>query len=170
VTVTIERERREFLINASVLARGAAVSAMLPFGAVYGAGTDLTELSAVAAVAAMRNGDIRAEDYARAQLDPAQQLESLNAFRVLNREMVLEAARAADKARSSGAKLGHLHGLPIPVKDSVDTKALPTSNGTRALRDVMAKVPSPFAEASCRGGTRGGLRPPSDPSRTAPPI
>jgi hypothetical protein len=103
------------------------------------AGTDLTELGAVAAVAAMRNGDIKAEDYARALLERAQQLESLNAFRVLNREMVLAAARAADKARSSGAKLGLLHGLPIPVKDSVDTKALPTSNGTRALRDFMAK-------------------------------
>jgi indoleacetamide hydrolase len=139
MTSTTKMERREFLINASLLAGGAAVSATLPCAAVYGAGTDPTELGAVTAVEAMRNGDIKAEDYARALLDRAQQLESLNAFRVLNREMVLEAARAADKARSAGAKLGLLHGLPIPVKDSVDTKALPTSNGTRALRDFMAK-------------------------------
>ena len=53
--------------------------------------------------------------------------------------MVLAAARAADKARASGTALGLLHGLPIPVKDSVNTKALPTSNGTRALRNFMAK-------------------------------
>jgi mandelamide amidase len=53
--------------------------------------------------------------------------------------MVLEAARAADKARAAGATLGMLHGLPIPVKDSVNTKDLPTSNGTRALRDFKAK-------------------------------
>jgi Asp-tRNA(Asn)/Glu-tRNA(Gln) amidotransferase A subunit family amidase len=46
--------------------------------------------------------------------------------------MVLEAARAADKPRAAGGTLGVSHGLPIPVKDSVDTKALPTSNGTRA--------------------------------------
>ena len=32
-----------------------------------------------------------------------------------------------------------LHGLPIPVKDSVNTRALPTSNGTRALREFKAK-------------------------------
>jgi Asp-tRNA(Asn)/Glu-tRNA(Gln) amidotransferase A subunit family amidase len=51
----------------------------------------------------------------------------------------LEAARAADKARAAGATLGMLHGLPIPVKDSVNTKDLPTSNGTRALRDFKAK-------------------------------
>jgi Asp-tRNA(Asn)/Glu-tRNA(Gln) amidotransferase A subunit family amidase len=96
---------------------------------------NMTELSATAAVEAMRNGDIRAEDYARTLLDKAQEFESLNAFRILDHEMVLEAARAADKARASGTALGMLHGLPIPVKDSVNTKDLPTSQGTGALRD-----------------------------------
>ena len=95
----------------------------------------MIELSATAAVEAMRNGAMKAEDYALALLDRAEELHSRNAFRTLNREMVLEAARAADKARASGAKLGKLHGLPIPVKDSVNTKALPASQGTRSLRD-----------------------------------
>ena len=102
-------------------------------------GNSLTDLPAVAAVAAMREGDITAEHYAHALLDRAQVLESLNAFRTLNVEMVLEAARAADLARASGAALGMLHGLPIPVKDSVNTRALPTSNGTRALRDFKPR-------------------------------
>src|SRR6202023_740914 len=99
----------------------------------------LTDLTAVAAVTAMRNGDLKAQDYAGALLDRAQHLESLNAFRTLAREMVLEAARAADKVRVSGEALGALHGLPIPVKDSVNSKALPTSNGTRALRDFRPR-------------------------------
>lgn len=72
----------------------------------------------------MRNGDLKAEDYARALLERAQHLESLNAFRRLDKEMVLEAARAADKARACGDAIGALHGLPIPVKDSVNSKAL----------------------------------------------
>jgi indoleacetamide hydrolase len=50
--------------------------------------------------------------------------------------------------RASGSALGILHGLPIPVKDSVNTKDLPTSNGTRALRDFKprddAAVLKPF--------------------------
>src|SRR5439155_6700170 len=100
----------------------------------------LPDLSAVAAVAAMRKGEIKAEDYAQALLDRAQSLERLNAFRTLDREKVLEAARAADKARASGAALGALHGLPIPVKDSVNTKSLPTSNGTHALRDFQPQA------------------------------
>jgi len=53
--------------------------------------------------------------------------------------MVLEAARAADKRRASGAKLGLVHGLPLPVKDSINTKDLVTSNGTRALRNFRPK-------------------------------
>lgn len=99
----------------------------------------LTNLSAVAAVAAMRGGDIRAEDYARALLDRAAATEPLNAFRTLDREMVLQAARAADQYRASGAALGLLHGLPIPVKDSVNTRALPTSNGTPALQSFRPR-------------------------------
>jgi len=97
------------------------------------------DLSAVAVLTAIKNGEIKAEDYARALLERAQQLESLNAFRTLDTERVLDAARAADKTRASGAVLGALHGLPIPVKDSVNSKALPTSNGTGALRDFRPR-------------------------------
>jgi mandelamide amidase len=87
----------------------------------------------------MRSGDLKAEDYAHALLDRAQHLGSLNAFRTLDNEMVLEAARGADKVRAHGDAMGLLHGLPIPVKDSIDSKALPTSNGTRALRDFRPR-------------------------------
>jgi len=41
--------------------------------------------------------------------------------------------------RASGDAIGALHGLPIPVKDSVNSRALPTSNGTRALRDFRPR-------------------------------
>jgi indoleacetamide hydrolase len=132
--------RREFLSMTSTLFGAAAISAMLPERQLYAAGQrPLTDLNAVDAVAAMRNGDISAEDYARALLDRAGALNSLNAFRTLDRDIVLEAARAADERRATGARLGALHGLPIPVKDSVNTKALPTSNGTRALKEFRPK-------------------------------
>ena len=56
-------QRREFLINSALLAAGAATSAMLPTRASHAAGTSVTELGAVAAAEAMRDGDIKAEDY-----------------------------------------------------------------------------------------------------------
>jgi len=133
-------DRREFLFSAMTPAGGMATG-RADASRTRSANTQrsLTDLSALAAVTAIRNGELKAEDYARALLGRAQQLESLNAFRTLDADSVLEAARAADKTRASGASLGALHGLPIPVKDSVNSKALPTLNGTGALRDFRPK-------------------------------
>jgi indoleacetamide hydrolase len=132
--------RRQFLVQSSA-AIGAAVAPTTALWAATGVpdATALTQLSATAAVAAMRKGELKAEDYANALLDQAERLKNLNAFRTLRPESVREAARAADKKRAAGALLGALHGLPLPVKDSLNTKALPTSNGTRALRDFRPK-------------------------------
>jgi indoleacetamide hydrolase len=99
----------------------------------------LLNLSATAAVEQMRRGDITAEAYATALLQQAHRSAHLNAFRTLHPDKVLEAARAADRKRAAGQPLGRLHGLPIPVKDSVNTRDYPTSNGTRALRDFVPK-------------------------------
>lgn len=131
--------RRKFLADTVTLLGAAMTGVRLSawqIGANQGA---LTDLTAVGAVTAMRNGDIKAEDYARALVDRAASLVRLNAFRALDRDMVLEAARSADKRRATGATLGALHGLPIPVKDSVNTKALPTTNGTPGLRNFRPK-------------------------------
>ena len=146
----------------------------------------LNDLDAVTAVSAMRSGELCAEDYARALLDRARELEHLNAFRTLERETVLEAARAADKARASGTALGALHGLPIPVKDSVNTRDLPTSNGTCALEHFRPKddaqvLKALFAQGAilmgktnihemsrgwtCNNGAFGAVRNPWDPNR-----
>ncbi|PYP49463.1 MAG: hypothetical protein DMD45_14435 [Gemmatimonadetes bacterium] len=133
--------RREFLAQAAAAAAMAAAGSSLACRPSRGTLREAPAgLSATAAIAAMKSGDMKAEDYARALLDRAARLDSLNAFRVLPRDTVLEAARAADKTRASGGRLGLLHGLPIPVKDSVNTDALPTSNGTAALRDFRPKA------------------------------
>src|SRR5689334_22579515 len=108
---TTMSSRREFLSTTSTLFGAAAVSTLLPERPLYAAGQRaLTDLSAVDAVLAMRNGDIKAEDYANALLDRADALSRLNAFRTLDREIVLDAARAADALRASGVQLGVLHG------------------------------------------------------------
>jgi Asp-tRNA(Asn)/Glu-tRNA(Gln) amidotransferase A subunit family amidase len=134
--MTSDITRREFLLKSLTLLAGTTLCGPLRAAARH---DTLSELSAVAAVQAMRNGEISAEDYASALLSRAHSLESLNAFRTLDREQLLQAARAADIRRKSGAALGLLHGLPIPVKDSVNTRDLPTSNGTLALRDFRPR-------------------------------
>ena len=95
---------------------------------------DLTELTARDASTLLARGEVTAERYAEALLARSEALRSLNAFITLEPDRVLEAARAADRRRSSGERLGPLHGLPIPVKDSVNTRDYPTTGGTPALR------------------------------------
>jgi indoleacetamide hydrolase len=132
--------RREFLALSSslVLATGpgTALGLVQPQSAKE---RMLTNLSASAAVKAMRDGDLESEDYAAACLAQAERWKSLNAFRTLHPASVLEAARAADKKRASGRSLGALHGLPLAVKDSINTRDLPTSNGTAALRNFRPR-------------------------------
>lgn len=108
--------------------------------------TELVELTAIAAVGAMQRGELRAEDYARALLAQAERSRHLNAFITLEPERVLDAALAADRARASGATPGPLHGLPIPVKDSIDTRDLPTTGGTPALRNFRPNADAPVVE------------------------
>jgi mandelamide amidase len=102
-----------------------------------GIGLDISamiELSATDAVAAMRSGAMTALDYAEALLARCAEGAALNAFITLDPAAVRAAARAADAHRAAGGVLGPLHGLPIPIKDSVNTAGIQTTVGTRALR------------------------------------
>ena len=92
-------------------------------------------LSASEAVAAMREGRFTALAYAEALLAQCAAHADLNAFITLDADAVRASANAADAWRAAGHELGPLHGLPVPVKDSINTADLPTSAGTRALRD-----------------------------------
>lgn len=138
-----EMTRRDFVAAAAATAAltVGCRSAAPPPPALTAA--DLIELSAVDAVGAMTRGEVTAERYAAALLERCRAGHSLNAFITLEPERVLAAARAADTLRSSGATLGALHGLPIPVKDSVNTKDLPTTGGTPALRHFQPAEDAP---------------------------
>src|ERR1700722_8532004 len=106
-------------------------------GAATGSGGDgggLHNLGAADAAAPMSEGDFTAEHYAEALLARCRAAHALNAFISLEPARVLEDARARDRERRAGAKPGPLFGLPMPVKDSVNTLEYPTTGGTPALR------------------------------------
>ena len=130
-----KQSRREFLawgaaLSTSLVACGDTVNSVPP----ESSSPSLLDLSATEASTLMRDGGLTAETYANALLKQCEAFRRLNAFISLEPEQVLEAARRADKRRASGAELGPLHGLPIPVKDSVNTVDYPTTGGTPALK------------------------------------
>ena len=132
--------RREFIAAASATAAAEVLACGMGSSSAAAANSDqLLNLSAGDAVVALTRGDLTAEKYATALLAECERGERLNAFITLDREKLLQAAREADARRKKGAKLGALHGLPIPVKDSVNTKDYRTTGGTAALREFVPK-------------------------------
>ena len=101
------------------------------------------KLDATQAVAAIRDGHVTAEAYVSTLIARAKALSDLNALIVLDEAGALAAARAVDAARAAGSTLGPLAGLPIVVKDNINTKALPTTGGTAALRNVRPTANAP---------------------------
>jgi indoleacetamide hydrolase len=113
---------------------------------------DLHQLGVVESAAAIRSGEITAEDLATALLQRAKALNALNAFVNLDEAVVLEAARAADLHRASGKAMGPLHGVPIALKDNINTAAFPTTAGTPGLKRHRPKANAPVAQALIDAG------------------
>jgi Asp-tRNA(Asn)/Glu-tRNA(Gln) amidotransferase A subunit family amidase len=91
----------------------------------------LSLLGAFAAAEQMKTGALGAREYALALLDRVAQTEpEVQAWAFLAPEFVLAQAEAADQAQHAGTAFGPLHGVPVGVKDIIDTSEMPTENGT----------------------------------------
>lgn len=113
---------------------------------------DAIDLSAREAVAAISQGAISAESYAARLIERQRALVALNALTSMDECRLLESARAADKRRARGEKLGPLGGLPVVVKDNIDTLGFPTSCGTASLKTLLPKAEAPVAAELWRAG------------------
>jgi amidase len=76
----------------------------------------------------------------------------INAVVATDYERARESARAADDARSNGSALGPLHGLPMTVKDSLQTAGLVTTSGAPALRDFVPDEDAVAVERALSAG------------------
>ena len=99
----------------------------------------LHDLGIAEAAAAIRKGDITAEGLADALLARVAANKHLNAFITVESDRVREAARQADRRRVSEGSAGPLDGVPLALKDNVDTVGLPTTAGTPGLADNRPK-------------------------------
>jgi Asp-tRNA(Asn)/Glu-tRNA(Gln) amidotransferase A subunit family amidase len=78
----------------------------------------------------MRRGELSAVGTMRAFLDRIAAVEpKLRAFAYLDPGAALAAAESADQTRAGGLAPGPLHGLPVAVKDIIDTEDMPTEFG-----------------------------------------
>jgi Asp-tRNA(Asn)/Glu-tRNA(Gln) amidotransferase A subunit family amidase len=56
--------------------------------------------------------------------------DAVQAWTFLDPAQLLAQARAADEDRLSGRPIGPLHGVPVGIKDIIDTADMPTENGS----------------------------------------
>ena len=97
-------------------------------------------LSATEAVARIEAGTLTAETLVRACLDRIAEREpAVKAWAFLDPELALAQAKAADAAKG-----GMLRGVPVGVKDIIDTHDMPTGHNSPIF---AGKVP--FGDAAC---------------------
>jgi aspartyl-tRNA(Asn)/glutamyl-tRNA(Gln) amidotransferase subunit A len=90
----------------------------------------------------------------RACLDRVRALDDrLHAFVHLTEERALAEARAAEAAIMAGGPKGPLHGIPIGLKDIVDTKGIPTTCQSKILQDNIPEADATCAEKLAAAGT-----------------
>jgi Asp-tRNA(Asn)/Glu-tRNA(Gln) amidotransferase A subunit family amidase len=91
----------------------------------------LAALSATDARTRLSAGEFSASDYARALLARTTEVNGeVQAWTHLDPHHLLAQAATADEAHAGGAPDGPLFGVPVGVKDIIDTADLPTEDGT----------------------------------------
>ena len=96
---------------------------------------DLRYRTASECMALLRNGDLSSVELVDASIARIEALNpELNAVVAKDYERARQSARVADAARGNGESLGRLHGLPMTIKDSLETAGLVTTSGAPELR------------------------------------
>jgi len=107
-------------------------------------GTDLCSLELSEISARIQKKDLSPVEITKAYLERIERLNPLvNAFITVTAEAALEEAKAAEAEIARGAWRGPLHGVPLAVKDLVETARIPTTAASAVLKNY---VPTEDAE------------------------
>lgn len=122
--------------------------------------SQLNWLSAADAARAIRDGALSSEQLVQSCLARTREVEpQVQAWQFLDPEHALAQARARDLDRSEGRPTGPLHGVPVGIKDVIDTTDMPTEDGTvlhagrRPMHDAAAVAMLRAAGAVIMGKT-----------------
>lgn len=91
----------------------------------------LAGVSAPALREAIEGGHTSVAEFAERLLSHIEKFEpEIRAFAWFDADYVREQAAHLDAYKRTGAPLGPLHGVPVAIKDIIDTQGIPTENGT----------------------------------------
>ena len=130
----------------------------------------------------IREGVLTSEELVSECLERIRALEpKVQAWQFLDEEHALSQARACDERKRNGEPIGALHGVPVGIKDIIDTADMPTENGTavhkgrtprhdaavvRTLRAAGAVILGKTVTTECAYFNPGKTRNPHNPEHT----
>jgi Asp-tRNA(Asn)/Glu-tRNA(Gln) amidotransferase A subunit family amidase len=142
----------------------------------------LHQLSASEAARLIQSGAITSEALVGACLARVRETDdAVQAWTFLDPDHALAQARAADERRAGGHPTGALHGVPVGLKDIIDTADMPTENGSplhagrtpsrdaavvARLRGAGAVIMGKTVTTEFAVRTPGKTRNPHDPAHT----
>jgi aspartyl-tRNA(Asn)/glutamyl-tRNA(Gln) amidotransferase subunit A len=108
---------------------------------------DLHERSLLEVAGMLDRGEVTSVELTEASLARIESLDGdLNCFITVDRDGALAAAQRADAERAAGLPdRSPLHGVPVAVKDNLDTAGLRTTQNSRALADHVPTADTPAA-------------------------
>src|SRR5262245_54000752 len=140
--------RREFL------AAGAGSAASFTWPA-FAASQDLAVLTLKQASDLIRRREASPVDLTQACLKRIDQYNpALNAFITIAREHALARARELEAEQKSGKWRGPLHGIPVALKDNIDTAGIRTTGASGLFKD---RIPTEDAEVVARLKKAGAI-------------
>jgi aspartyl-tRNA(Asn)/glutamyl-tRNA(Gln) amidotransferase subunit A len=150
--------RREVL---TLLAAGAAGPLLGTLGCTGGPNSesafagDPAQLQLSDAIRLMRARELSPVELTQACLDRIERFgPRLNAFVTVTAERAIAKARQAESEIASGGWRGPLHGVPVAIKDNIDTAGIRTTSGSALFE---SHVPSSDAEVVTRLEAAGAI-------------
>jgi aspartyl-tRNA(Asn)/glutamyl-tRNA(Gln) amidotransferase subunit A len=141
--------RREFITT------GAAAAALVLSGRAFAQSTDPTDLSIAQAYRLIRSGALSPVDLVDAYFERIRRLDGrLNSFVTLTEESAVARARELEVELADGKWRGPLHGIPIALKDNIDTAGVRT---TAASAVFAERIPDEDAEVVTRLKDAGAI-------------
>ncbi len=142
--------RRDFLKTSL-----AAAALAMPGTSVFGQSDDLSSLSLEEASRLVRKRAVSPVELTRVCLARIERLNpKLNAFITVTVEQAMTQARALEQELQRGRWRGPLHGIPIAVKDNIDTAGVKTTAASAVFAD---RIPTEDAEVVRRLKAAGAV-------------
>ena len=100
--------------------------------------TDLAFASATEQARLIRNKELSPVELTETYLERIEKFDDeINSFVTVTPELALEAAKEAEAAVAAGEELAPFHGVPIGIKDLMETKGVKTTLSCRALAEYV---------------------------------